>query len=263
MGERSSYGPGTFCWVNLSSTDPQAAKRFYAGLFGWSYDDSGRALSMARRFDANVAGIYGQEEQERQRGLGPHWNTYISVSDTDATTARARELGGTVLDEPFDVSDAGRTATIIDPTGAMFWVWQARRHIGAGHVNDTGCLTWNELTTNDSESAIDYYSSLFGWTFDRVNGGEEAGYWVIGDDSAAMGRNGGMRATPGEGEQSDVPPMWIPYFAVDSANQVAETAQASGGNVQFGVARVGAGDIAVIDDPTGAVFGVFEGELDD
>jgi predicted enzyme related to lactoylglutathione lyase len=95
MGTRTSYGPGTFCWVNLSSTDVDAAKRFCAELLGWDYDDRAAddgTFSMARRYDANVAAIYEQEEQERELGQPPHWNNYVSVEDTDAAAFARRSL---------------------------------------------------------------------------------------------------------------------------------------------------------------------------
>lgn len=263
MGARSKYGPGTFCWVNLSTPDPDGAKRFYGELFGWDYDDRVGGFLMARRYGANVAAIYEREEQERAQGLPPHWNNYVTVSDTDAAADLAKDLGGSVFEEPFDVTDAGRTAVLIDPTSAMFWVWQPRKHIGAGHVNDVGCLTWNELSTPDPEHAIGFYSSLFGWSFERMGTSDRRSYWVIGNDTAAAGRNGGMREMSDEGAGSGAPPIWIPYFTVDSAASASETAQASGGSAQFGPAQVGAGTTAVVHDPTGAAFGLFEGPVDE
>lgn len=266
MGARTEYGPGTFCWINLSTPDPDAAKSYYGELFGWNYDDQARdngGFSMARRYDANVAAIYRREAQERAQGLPPHWNNYISVSDTDAAAARAEELGGSVFEEPFDVSDAGRTAVLVDPTGAMFWVWQPRKHIGAGHVNDLGCLTFNELSTTDPHAAIEFYSSLFGWSFERMDAGDGPGYWVIGNQAAAGGLNGGMRELSGENASSGAQPIWIPYFTVDSAASTSQTSEALGGSVQHGIAKAGAGTVAVLTDPTGAVFGLFEGDVDD
>lgn len=266
MGTRQEYGPGTFCWINLSSTDPDAARRFYADLFDWRYDDhtgDGGGFWMARRHGANVAAIYEREELERERGLPPHWNNYVSVSDTDAAVTRAEQSGGSVFDGPFDVTDAGRTAVLLDPAGAMFWVWQPRAHIGAGHVNDTGCLTFNELSTHDPGGAIEFYSSLFGWTFERVDAGDGPAYWAIGNDSAAKGLNGGMRELSEEDVRAGASPLWIPYFAVDSAAAAPETVAASGGAVAYGPVKAGEGTIALGADPTGARFGVFEGELDD
>ena len=39
MAERTEYAPGIFSWADLSTTDPEAAKSFYAALFGWQSED--------------------------------------------------------------------------------------------------------------------------------------------------------------------------------------------------------------------------------
>lgn len=257
MGTRKEYGPATFCWVNLSTPDPAQARRFYGEVFGWHYEDrTADGFWFARKHGANVAAIYPRDEQERAHGLPPHWNNYVNVSDADAAVARALELGGAVFDGPFDVSDAGRTAVLLDPTGAMFWVWQPRAHIGAGHVNDVGSLTWNELGTDDPERAITFYSALFGWHFQPRNSGADPAYWVIANPAAAGGRNGGLRETAGR------TPTWIPFFAVDSAATAAQTAAASSGSVQRGAGRPDADAIARVADPTGAAFGLYQGPVD-
>ena len=49
MGERSSYAPGTFCWIELSTTDPDRAKAFCGELFGWEHEDMPVCLAMRRR----------------------------------------------------------------------------------------------------------------------------------------------------------------------------------------------------------------------
>lgn len=267
MGTRTSYGAGTFCWINLSSTNVDAAKRFYAELLGWDYDDRADddgTFSMARRSDANVAAIYEREEQERKLGQPPHWNNYVSVDDTDAAAIRAQQLGATVLVEPFDVSDAGRTAVISDPSDAMFWLWQPRRHVGAGRVNDLGCLTWNELRTDDAEGAIGFYSALFGWGFERIETGDGSAYWVIHHDAAAMTLNGGLHELSEHEIRSIASARrWIPYFTVGSAEATAESAKTHGGDILQRPGRIGDGTVAVLADPTGAVFSVFEGQVDD
>lgn len=263
MGERSSYGPGTFCWVNLSTPDPELSRRFYAELLDWEYEnrtgDAG-GFSMARRYGANVAAIYPQEGSERAQVLAPHWNNYVSVRDADAATAQAVRLGGSVFEGPYEVADAGRTAMLVDPTGGMFWVWQPRNHIGAGHVNDVGCLSWNELNTSDPQPALDFYSSLFGWSFQPMAAGDDRAYWVIGHAGAASGHGGGVHELPADEAAT---PVWLPYFTVESVPAATETAAAAGGSVRVDPLRAGAGTIAVVADPTGALFGLFEGEVDD
>jgi uncharacterized protein len=123
MGERTHYEPGTFCWVGLATSDPAAAEGFYTSLFGWEAEElsAGGAgtYTMLRRAAHDVAILYRQQPEARAAGAPPHWTSYISVEDADATAARAAELGGAaVFREPFDVLDAGRVAAIGDPTGA-------------------------------------------------------------------------------------------------------------------------------------------------
>jgi uncharacterized protein len=265
VGARDEYGPGTFCWANLSSTDPEAAMRFYAGLFGWDYEErpaDGGGFVMARRGGAEVAAIYPREPDERDRGLAPHWNNYVSVTDADAAVGSAAELGASVFEEPYDVSDAGRTAVLIDPVGAMFWVWQPRRHIGARRVNDVGCLTFNELVTADVERSMDFYSALFGWTFEPFETGDGSALWVIGNDTAANGLNGAMRELSDDGIRAEAS-MWLPYFTVPSVSSATVAAEESGGRHRSGPVQAGEGRTAVVADPTGAAFGLFEGDVDD
>jgi predicted enzyme related to lactoylglutathione lyase len=152
MGERTGYTPGTFSWAELSTSEPDGAKRFYAALFGWDYDDrpipDGSVYTMARRDGKEAAALYAARE-----GMPTAWATYVTVESADATAARARELGATVLAEPFDVLKAGRMAVIQDPTGAIVSVWEPRESIGATVVNGPGTLTLTQLNTPDPEAA--------------------------------------------------------------------------------------------------------------
>src|SRR3954465_8084587 len=106
MGTRTEHTPGTFSWVDLSTHDAAAAKAFYGGLFGWEFDDNeipgGGVYTMCKLDGANVCAIVEQPQ------VPPHWNNYVTVEDAGAAVAKARELGANVLDDAFDVMDAGR-----------------------------------------------------------------------------------------------------------------------------------------------------------
>src|SRR5918998_4241018 len=119
MGTRTSYEPGTFSWVDLATTDPAGAKRFYGELFGWEADDmpagDGATYTMLRLGEHYVAGLAEQPEDERGQGIPPHWNNYVTVADVDASAERVGSLGGTVLAPPFDVLTAGRMCVVQDP----------------------------------------------------------------------------------------------------------------------------------------------------
>src|SRR5204862_3044022 len=124
MAERTSYAPGTFSWTDLATNDPDAAKAFYTGLFGWDYEDmpvgEEGAYTMCRLGGRDVAALARQPAQERGQGIPPHWNSYVTVDDVDERAPRVTELGGNLIMPPFDVLDAGRMSLASDPTGAVF-----------------------------------------------------------------------------------------------------------------------------------------------
>lgn len=258
MGERTRYAPGTFSWADLTTTDQDAARTFYGGLFGWAADDmpvgEGIVYAMMKSGDAQVAAISPQPQAQREAGVPPTWNSYVTVESADATAARAAELGGTVHAQPFDVFDAGRMAVIQDPQGAWFMVWEPRRHIGAGLVNAPGALVWNELASNDLDGATAFYAGLFGWTIAQFPGSEQV-YLAIKNDGAS---NGGMR----EVEPPGVPPHWLVYFGVEDLDAALARVRDRGGAVHTGPIDIQMARIAIVADPQGAVFALYDGEME-
>ena len=122
-----------------------------------------RGLSLFTLRGQEVGAAYTMQPDERQLGIPPHWNLYVTVASVDEAAKRAEGLGAKVLVPPFDVMDAGRMAVVQDPTGAVFQLWQAARSIGAKILNEPGALCWSELTTRDTKAAESFYTALFGW----------------------------------------------------------------------------------------------------
>jgi predicted enzyme related to lactoylglutathione lyase len=260
MGERTSYTSGTFSWADLTTTDQDGARRFYTQLFGWEYDDSpageGVVYSMAKLGGHFVAAISPQPQQQREAGVPPAWNSYVTVEDADRTLDRARELGGNVHAGAFDVFDSGRMGVVQDPQGAFFLIWEPKQHIGAGLVNAPGALAWNELGTPAREAAAAFYRDLFGWKTSAMPGADPP-YLII--HTADGHSNGGIRdpAPPG------TPPFWLVYFATEDLEDALEKVRAGGGQVLLGATDIGIAKIAVATDPQGAVFALYDGRLDD
>jgi uncharacterized protein len=258
LGERTRYEPGTFCWVGLATSEPDAATAFYTGLFDWQAErlSAGEAgtFTLMRVDGSDVALLYRQQPQARAAGAPPHWTSYISVEDADAIAARAGELGGAaVFRAPFDVSDQGRVAAIRDPTGAIVSLWQPRSRIGATLVNEVGTLCWNELATTDVERAKLFFGELLGWDYET----DDRGYVSI---TNAGRRNGGIRGQTGD--ERGIPPNWLPYFKVEDADAAARQAEQRGGRRQRPMSDIGIGRFASIADPQGAEFAVVQGDTE-
>jgi predicted enzyme related to lactoylglutathione lyase len=255
MGERTEHPPGTFSWTDLYTPDREGAKTFYGGLFGWEAEDSplpgGGVYTMLRKDGHEVAALAAAPQAE----FPPFWGSYVTVSSADDAAARAKELGGTVLAEPFDVMQAGRMAILQDPQGAFFSVWEPREHVGAQLVNVDGALTFNQLNASDRDAARAFYEGLFGWRFEEIS--SQPLYWSIHNGDRSNG--GVMDLPPG----SPAPSHWLVYFAVDDLDGAAARIRELGGEVVVPPTAVPAGRFVVARDPQGAYFALFAGELDD
>ena len=257
MGERTGYEPGTFCWADVTTNDQEGAKSFYGGLFGWEADDRPVGddvyYSMMRLDGKDVAAISPQPPGQREAGIPPLWNSYVSVDSADSAAEKAEELGGQVHAQPFDVMDAGRMAVLRDPQGAFFMVWEPRENFGAALVNGHGALSWNELVTPDPKAAADFYRRLFGWAAKPVQGSEKA-YLSIKNGNTY---NGGIRELDVEG----VPAHWTVYFGIDDLDAGLSRVEELGGRRLSGQIDLPTATIAAVQDPQGAPFVLYAGRF--
>lgn len=254
MSDRSSYEPGTPCWVDVGTPDIEAAARFYGGLFGWSVEEGENAEQTGGYRQAMLRGkpVAGAMPL-MQEGQPTAWSTYISVEDADATAVAVRENGGTVLMDPMDVMDLGRMAVFADPTGAVFGIWQPGSFTGAEVVNEPGAFIWSELNTRDIDAAKAFYGAVFPWSFEDREFEGTGPYTMIkvGDNTF-----GGVFDMTGR-VPDEVPANWLVYFAVDDTDATVDQLKEGGGQVPMGPQEIaGVGTIAVTQDPWGAVFAV-------
>ena len=257
MGERTTYTAGTFSWADVSTTDQEAAKTFYSGLFGWQAEDlpvdENTSYSMMRLDGKDVAAISPQQQQQRDAGVPPMWNSYVTVDSADAAADKAGQLGATVHAGPFDVMEAGRMAVIQDPQGAFFMVWEPRQNIGAGLVNAPGALAWNELASPDVDASAAFYGDLFGWTTDTFEESPQR-YEIIKNQGRS---NGGIREL---GDQP-APPHWLVYFGIDNIDSGLSKVEELGGSKMIGPMDIGIAKIGVVQDPQGAAFAIYDGQF--
>lgn len=254
MSERTSYEPGTPCWIDLGTPDQDAAGEFYGALFGWELKEDENAEQTGGYRTAQLGGkAVGGVMKLMQEGQPPAWLTYIAVEDAEAAAAKAVEAGATVLAGPMAVLDYGTMAVLSDPSGAVFGLWQAGIHIGADLVNEPGAIAWNELNTRDTEGAKAFYGTLFGWDFEDNDMGEMGTYTSL---KLGEGPVGGMLDMAGRGVPEEVPAHWQVYFAVEDTDATVDRAKQGGGSVMVEPIDIPAGRFAILTDPHGASFAV-------
>ena len=257
MPEVTSHAPGNFCWIELATSDPDGAKKFYSGVFGWESEDTpagpDMVYTMLRIRGLEVGAMYKLGDEEAKQGIPPHWNSYVAVASADEAAKKAASLGGTVVMDAFDVMEHGRMAVILDPQGAAFCVWQAKAHSGVKLAGETGTFGWDELWTTDRKKASEFYTGLFGW---GAKEGDMGGGIYTEWQNAGQSIGGMMEISP---EMGPVPPNWLPYFLVDDCDASAGKASSLGGKAFVPPTDIPTvGRFAVLADPQGAMFAIIK-----
>ena len=257
MTNIDKHPAGSFCWIELHTSDQNAAKSFYTALFGWQPED----MPMGPNDFYTIFKLQGRDAaagcslrpEQRAQSDPSHWTIYIAVENADAAVAKAEQLGGKVLAPAFDVMDAGRMAWVQDPTGAAFCVWQANKNTGTGIAHVAGTLCWADLSTPDPKRASDFYSALFGWQV-TADPKDPSGYLHIKNGEHFIGG-----VPPSKYRQPGTPPHWLAYFLVDDVDVSASKAKQMGANFYVPpMTMEGVGRMSVIADPQGAVFSIFK-----
>lgn len=248
---------GSFCWLELGTTNRSAAKDFYTKLLGWTANDMPMGPEMTytifKNGDGDAGGAYDLMKDQIDAHVPPHWMPYIRVDSVDSSFAKAMELGATQVVPPTDIPNVGRFALFQDPTGAHLSIFQLGQHRGISGFGNVGSLCWADLNTPDPEKASKFYSALFGWTFET---GKD-GYRHIVNGTSHENMIGGippqMHAPPG------TPAHWMSYFHVADTKATAEKAAGMGASTLMPAQLMqDVGTLAVLADPQGAVFALYQ-----
>jgi uncharacterized protein len=247
----TAFPDGTPCWIDLMTTDVEAARAFYGDLLGWEFDIGGEETgfySTALLGGNRVAGVFTMQDDHP-----PVWSTYLATGDSEASADAATRAGGTIVQPPMDVMDLGRMAVLQDPTGGTFGTWQAGTHVGFQVYNETGAVVWDELLTRNYDAAKDFYAAVFSYTYTEIGGGDFQ-YSTIEVDGNTVG---GLGALPAD-VPDQVPPHWRVYFAVDDADETVARAVSIGAQVLRPAEDMPYGRHADLLDPQGAAFSIIK-----
>jgi uncharacterized protein len=242
---------GKAVWHDLITGDVDAARRFYGGLFGWTFEPSegvrGQEYLLARNGDIYVAGLLQSSPRADGRNVS-RWLPYISVSNVDSAVDRAKDAGGNVVASARDVA-LGRVAAITDAQGAV--VGLARSTIGDPDDTTTaktaGNIVWNELVAADATEAARFYERVIGYQAREVE--RRGGTYTV------LHASGAERAGILQRPEQDWQPEWLTYFGVSDPAAAAARAESLGGKVLIAPSPdLRDGTMAVVTDPSGAVL---------
>ncbi|MBN6036572.1 VOC family protein [Amycolatopsis sp. 195334CR] len=121
IGAQVTDEPGALVWNDCFTANVTAAAAFYTGIFGYgSADLSAPGFSYtALTLGGEAVGGLAELPADVPGEVPAHWVTYFAVADADESTEKVRELGGSVLNPPFDSPD-GRLAAVTDNQGVSF-----------------------------------------------------------------------------------------------------------------------------------------------
>ena len=246
-------GVGRVVWHDLMTHDVARAKRFYSDLLGWEYQIEHTSDFVWKSGEADYPLIFANGQAhgglvDIGENISSYWIAYVMVEDVDAVTAKAKTLGALIAREPFDTPGVGRGAVHRDPQGAVISPFCPSHHFPA----PDGIFLWDELITNDMESAKFFYSELFAWNDSSTDVGQTNRYKVFrcADDTDVVGVT-----THLFDEISSS--AWITYLATDDVDAALVRAKMLGANVIMeGTDMLKLGRCAILVDPTGAIFGL-------
>ena len=118
---------GAVCWNELLTRDPEASRKFYTELFGWTPEEMDMGphgkYTLWKSGDKQVGGMMELKAPGTEQ-VPPHWLAYVWVDDVDASTKKAEGLGAKVRVPPTEIPNMGRFSVITDPTGAALGLYK-------------------------------------------------------------------------------------------------------------------------------------------
>jgi uncharacterized protein len=247
-----------FVWYELMTTDVKAAKEFYTKVVGWDTEAFGEDYTIFKAPDGGIGGLMTLPEEAKKMGAPTHWMGYVAVDDVDASTDKAKSLGGQVHVAPQDIPQVGRFSVVTDPQGASFALFKPQAMEG-GNASDPldgmkkpGRVGWHELYAADGSSVFDFYSKLLGWEKGTsMDMGPSGTYQIFNIGETQVG---GMMTKPKEMPM----PAWSYYFNVGNIDDATTRLKDGGGQVINGPMEVpGGGWITMGTDPQGGFFALY------
>lgn len=251
----AEHFPGKFIWADLFTSEPDAAKAFYTGLFGWtatSLERNGHTYYVLWNEGRPVAGIAPLNVRFKTAAKA-RWVRFISVPDVGRAVRQVTDAGGRIIFPAHEAAQRGAQAVLADPEGALIGVLHSSSGDPGEYLADPGDWVWEELFSADPTVASQLYHRLF--AYDAVPDGR-----VARTDTFLLSSGGYARAilTPVP-KARGAHPAWLSFVRVSDLDASVAHAVALGGKV-LAEPKPPHPDsrIAILADPLGAAIGLVQ-----
>ncbi len=247
---------GKVIWADLVTPDLASSKRFYSGLFGWTFRDirAGETDYAVAFHDGQPLGGLHHRLAPPGEQRRPAWLPFIAVRDVDAAKRTALDHGATIVSEPRSYRHRGRQAVFADPEGAVFGVLASSNGDPGDFLVAPGEWIWSALLTPDPDKDAAFYQTLFGYEVFDVPSDDGLDHLILSTDDYARAS---VNALPSHSSRRH--PHWLNFVRVVDAVDMAAKVVALGGRVLVEPHVDRHGDkVAIVADPTGAPFGLME-----
>jgi len=255
LSEDGVRRPGKFIWYELLTDEPEAAQRFYAAVFGWTFHPVpgvAGSYTLIENAGDRIAGMY---VQARPAGgtRGARWLPVMSVQDAGAAVEELRRNGGSLIAPLRTLAGRGNHALLSDPEGALFGVLRAEKGDPADTPVESGDFFWLDLFARDPERAAAFYRRIGGYEVDEAPAANGTRLIL---QAQGYARAGVVRMPPGLAQ-----PGWLPYVLVEDIPTTLKKVTDAGGRVVVQPdKKLLDGKVAVIVDPAGGVLGIIDWE---
>lgn len=240
---------GDFCWFDIKSGDPEQTGRFTSEIFTWrtAVDINDWRQATKVYVGAAVIGSIGDVRAPiYPAGTPPHIAFYIKVEDADEAVSASIEHGAAVILPVINLEGSGRLATLRDPQGAGYSVWQCGSFQGsAQQAIMPGSIVGHILATREPTRASEFYCSVFGWSITEKNEPEALSLLTPGGHI--------VRVT-----QSEKEPEWRMVIACANLARSLERARDHGATIEHENGRDETSALTQILTPDGLRFAVMD-----
>ncbi len=236
---------GAPCWIDLYSSDPDKATKFYGELLGWTAQPPEEGFGGYFVYTKDGKAVAGCMHNDGSLGYPDAWGVHLMTDDVARTAKATTEHGGSVEMGPMEVAENGSSAMIKDPGGSIIGAWQPNRQKGFELTGEAGAPAWFELHTGAYDQAVAFYREVFGWDAHVMSDTDDFRYTTLGEGEGALA---GIMDDSGE------PSGWNVYFSVEDVDAALGRVEKLGGKVLAPAEDTPYGRLARAADPTGTAF---------